>query len=260
MREGKKLKLVAVAGDKIKSYYVSVRPGAVYSTIAGPVKGELLLEKGSGSIIRLSRGVVYVFEPTWMEILEHWGLRGTQVIYPKDSSYMVLRSGLRSGSRVFEAGLGSGFLSSVILSYICPDGLLFGFEVRGEFYERALKNISGLGLDSCLRAENIDVVEGLGKLDANSIDAGFLDLPKPERVLEEAFRVLKPSAILSVFLPTISQVERLLSSIDSDKWFVESVEEILLRTWEAKVGALRPSPRMIGHTGFLIFLRRLKEK
>ncbi len=257
MEEGARVKLLAIAGDKRREYFVTVRRKAVYSTIAGPVKGEVLLESGYGSRIDTLRGSIYVLKPTWLEELENWARRGTQVIYPKDSAYMAIRAGLRHGSEVFEAGLGSGFLSASILSIICPGGKLYGYEVRREFYDNALHNIRSIGFGDCIEAYNMDVVEGLKFLDNESLDAGFLDLPRPENVLEEAWRVLKPSSPLIVFLPTVSQIERLVSAVDGDKWIVESVEELLLREWEAKPGALRPLPRMIGHTGFLVFLRRI---
>ena len=257
VKPGCPVKLLAVSGDRRREYLFFLRQGGVYSTVAGPVKAEDLVEAGYGGILEAARGTIYVVRPSWLEILEYRGKRRTQVIYPKDSGYMVLRAGLRPGSRVFEAGFGSGFLSTVILSLVCPTGELHVFEVRREFADIALENVGLSGFEECLRLSLGDVLEGLRGYGDGFFDAGFLDLPDPWRVLGEASRVLKPGAPLLVFLPTSSQVDKLLSRLEGF-FAVERVEELLLRSWEPNPGALRPSPRMIGHTGFIVVLRALR--
>ncbi len=253
------VKVIAVSGDRRREYLFFLKERGVYSTIVGPLRAEELVEAGYGGVVEAARGTAYVVRPTWVEVLEHKGRRRTQVIYPKDSAYMVLRAGLRVGSRVFEAGFGSGFLSTVILSVICPGGELHVFELRSEFAESAAWNVGLVGLGDCLRMRLGDVLEGLPEYPSGFFDAGFLDLPDPWRVLGEASRVLKPGSPLLVFLPTSSQVDKLLSQ--SGRFFaVDRVEEVLLRPWEPNPGALRPSPRMIGHTGFILVLRALHKR
>ena len=236
-------------------YYVRARPGGVYSTIAGPVRGEDIISALPSGVLEAVRGLVYVLEPSWIDLLEGWAERRTQVIYPKDASYIAVRLGLRDGSRVLEAGLGSGFLASVILSHICPTGRLIAYEIRREHLEAAVRNIGLAGFTECLDARLGDVAEA--GLEPESIDALALDLPDPWRVLPRVAPLLRRAAPAAVFLPTTSQVDKLLSRLDGRAWLVEAVEEILLRGWEASPGALRPSPRMIGHTGFIILLRRV---
>ena len=245
-------KLVAVTRDgRRREYLVRLRPRGVYSTIAGPVRGEDALRLLPAGRIEALRGWVYVLEPTWAEILEGLGERRTQVIYPKDSGYMVLRAGLRPGSTVLEAGIGSGFLSAAILSVICPTGRLIAYEAREEHLEAALRNLELAGLSGCLDARHGDVRKAQ---DLPLLDAAFLDMPDPWTVLSVLRESLRPAGLLLVFLPTASQVEKLLSRAGPE-WLVESVEEILRREWEPNPGALRPSPRMIGHTGFIVTLR-----
>jgi len=50
--------------------------------------------------------------------------RNAQIIQPHDASYMIFRSGVRTGSVVLEAGAGSGSLSSFILWSIGSSGKL----------------------------------------------------------------------------------------------------------------------------------------
>ena len=236
-------------------YSVRVRPGGVYSTIAGPVRGRDILEAGPGGVVRSLRGRVYVLAPTWLDMLEGWGERRTQVVYPKDAAYIGVRLGLRSGSTVLEAGLGSGFLTSVLLALVCPGGRLVGFELREEHLEAAVRNVGLAGFSECLDARLGDVAGA--ELGEEILDAAVLDLPDPWRVLPAVRPWLKPGRPAAVFLPTSSQVDRLLASL-GEGWVVEGVEEILRREWEPSPGALRPSPRMIGHTGFMVFLRAVR--
>jgi tRNA (adenine57-N1/adenine58-N1)-methyltransferase len=254
LAEGFPIKLIVVTDDgRRRAYYLRPRRGAVYSTIAGPIRGGSILEAGLGGAIHAQRGTAYVVEPTWIERLENFGRRMTQVIYPKDSSYIAIRLGLRPGSILLEAGLGSGFMTSVAAAIVCPTGLIIVYEVREDLIESAHKNLELAGFSGCVEIRRGDV---RGARDLPSLDAVMLDLPDPWNALPAISRYLKPGKPAAVFLPTISQVDKLLASLP-EGWIVESVEEILLREWEVKPGALRPSPRMIGHTGFIVLVRRL---
>ncbi len=247
------VKVLVEGGDRRRAYYFRPTRKGVYSTFAGPILGEKLVESEYGSVIELPRGRAYLLKPTWIEILENFGTRRTQVIYPKDSAYIALRLGLRPGSTVLEAGLGSGFLTAVLAAFVCPTGSIVAYEVRKEAYEAAIHNLKLAGLYDCVSARLGDVRNA--EFDT-IFDAAALDLPDPWEVLPRIAVYVKRSAPVAVFLPTTTQVEKLIGRVGKD-WAVTSVEEILLREWEPTPGALRPSPRMIGHTGFIVFLRRL---
>jgi len=250
------LRLLAVdVRGRRRVYSVRVWSGGVYSTIAGPVRGRDILEAGPGGVVEGVRGRVYVLPPTWLDLLEGWAERRTQVVYPKDSAYIGVRLGLGSGSVVLEAGLGSGFLTSVLLALVCPGGRVIGFEARADHLEAAVRNVGLTGFRDCLDARLGDVAEA--GLEEESVDAVVLDLPDPWRVLPAVRPWLRPGRPAAVFLPTSSQVDRLLAGL-GEGWVVESVEELLRREWEPSPGALRPSPRMIGHTGFIVFLRAVR--
>jgi len=258
VRLGDLVAVLVVRGWRRRTYYFRVERGRVYSTFAGAIRWDELagLEYGS----RLLRGGAewYVLPPTWVEWLVNAGARRSQVIYPKDSGYMVLRAGLRPGSRVFEAGLGSGFLTSVIAAVVCPTGLIYGVEARRDMLEAALANLEALGFRDCLVARLGDVKGGVG---ARGLDAGFLDLPDPWEALDAAWEALKPGAPLVLFLPTMTQLDKLARGVERHGGFV-AVEagELLHREIELVPGAVRPSPRMIGHTGYYIVLRRLASR
>ncbi|MCE4627179.1 MAG: hypothetical protein F7B78_06000, partial [Desulfurococcales archaeon] len=55
-----------------------------------------------------------------------------------------------------------------------------------------------------------------------------------------------------------NQLDKLVTRVEEGGLFViEEAFEILKREIEMVPGAVRPSPRMIGHTGYIVVLRRL---
>ena len=253
--EGDPVLLRVEQGWKRRTYSFRARRKAVYATFAGPIRGDEIVGKPWGYAGRVGRAIYYVLPPLHHGYLESFARRRSQVIYPKDSGYMVVRAGLRPGSRVFEAGLGSGFLTRVIALAVCPTGRIYAVEARGDMLETALDNLRALGLDGCLEARLGDVRKGVG---ATGLDAGFLDMPDPWNALDAAREALRPGAPLVVFLPTMTQLDKLADAVEAHPFFmVEDAVEILLREVEMVPGAVRPSPRMIGHTGYIVVLRAL---
>ena len=59
------------------------------------------------------------------------------------------------------------------------------------------------------------------------------------------------------YVPTINQVEKLLSSLS--KWSEIEISEMIQRTWQPKLDAIRPDTNILGHTGFIISARLLNK-
>ncbi|MCE4625968.1 MAG: tRNA (adenine-N1)-methyltransferase [Desulfurococcales archaeon] len=252
IEEGDPVKLIAIVGERRREYHIRAWKAGMYSTIAGPVAGRQIVGSTYGTRIDTVRGQVYLVKPTWIEVLQHHARRKTQVIYPKDSGYIALRAGIKHGYTVLEAGIGSGFLSAVLLAILCPDGRLIAYETRKEHAQAARRNIELTGHSNCLELRIGDVG---GARDLPPLDAIILDLPDPWTVLGNLHPHLKPGRPAIVFVPTANQIIKLLQNLPSG-WLIESIEEIIKREWEPNPEALRPSPRMIGHTGYIITLRR----
>ena len=82
-------------------------------------------------------------------------------------------------------------------------------------------------------------------------------MPDPWEALDVLWPALKPSSPLIVFLPTYNQVEKLAARIRDDRWVVQTALETMMRYLEPVPGAVRPSTRTIGFTGFILVLRRV---
>src|SRR4030066_1440982 len=90
------------------------------------------------------------------------------------------------------------------------------------------------------------------------MDAGVLDLPNPHDYIFQAKEALKPGGYLGSLLPTTNQVSTLLISLRRSNFAFIEVCEILLRYYKAVADRLRPTDRMIAHTGYLIFSRSVE--
>ncbi len=250
---------VLVYIDRRRRWIVRVERGRVFGSDRGVAKHDDFLGKPFGSSVRLSAGFsAYVLKPLLIDYLEKGFDRRTQVLYPKDMGLILLLLGVGPGSRVLEAGIGSGFMTSVLANVVRPDGKVYAYEVREEFARIALRNLKRLGLDRFVEVKIRDIREGV---DERGLDAAILDMPDPWDALEVVHEALKPSAPAVFFLPTASQVDKLLAKLIEFGGFVDiRVFETLLREYRPVPGALRPETTMVGHTGYIVFARKvLKE-
>jgi tRNA (adenine57-N1/adenine58-N1)-methyltransferase len=59
------------------------------------------------------------------------------------------------------------------------------------------------------------------------------------------------------YLPTINQTALVREALDAYGFGMAETVEILRRTWHVEGRSIRPDHRMVAHTGFLTFARRL---
>jgi len=251
LREGD---VVLVYIDEKRRFIVKLTRGKILGTDRGYLSHDDLIGLSYGSAVKTSSGVqAYLFKPLRHDYV-HSIARFTQVIYPKDAALMIHLSGIGCGSRVGEAGVGSGALSIAIASIIGDSGRLYGYDVS----ERALKvtreNLERAGLLHRVILSKRDVRDGL---DVESLDAFFLDIPDPWNAVKSVSKALAPSAPLLAYVPTVNQVEKTVLALRESGVFQDiHVYEVLLREYSVEKDAVRPKTKMIGHTGYIIFARR----
>jgi tRNA (adenine57-N1/adenine58-N1)-methyltransferase len=78
--------------------------------------------------------------------------------------------------------------------------------------------------------------------------------------LSQIHEVLANGGVLGTILPTTNQVSAFLRKIEEEHFDVADVAEILLRFYKPNSERLRPTDRMIAHTGYLVFARRMHTK
>lgn len=185
--------------------------------------------------------------------------RQTQVLYPKEIGYLLVKLGIGAGTRVIEAGSGSGSLTVALSHTVGDTGKVFTYERRPEFANLCRKNLERYGLGK--NVEQIvghDIADGFVKNTADEdtlADALFLDVRTPWEYTHLIPGAIRPGSPVAFLLPTISQVSDLLKALESGPYADLEVLEILVRRWKTVPDRLRPEDRMVAHTGFLVFAR-----
>lgn len=249
--------LIELASTQAKYFIFELNPGEEFHTHRGIVKHDDLIGKPFGSVIESHKGSrFYLFQPGITELVQTTK-RNTQIMYPKDIGYILLRLNIKPGSRVIEAGTGSGGFTQVLASYVGAEGRVFSFETREEMQNLARKNIARLGIGDRISFVIRDISEGFGE---TGVDAVFLDLPNPYDFIQQVKEALIPGGFFGALLPTTNQVTKLLIALERDNFVFIDVCEISLRFYQANANKFRPVDRMVAHTGYLIFARSVIEK
>jgi tRNA (adenine57-N1/adenine58-N1)-methyltransferase len=178
--------------------------------------------------------------------------RNTQIMYPKDIGFILVSMDIGPGKHILEAGTGSGSFTTALAFTVGSQGRVASYESRPEFQYLAQKNLDRLGLADRVDFKLRDIAEGF---DERNVDAVFLDLPNPQDYVLQAKEALKSGGYLGSILPTTNQVSTLLIALRRANFAFIEVCEILLRYYKAVADRLRPTDRMVAHTGYLIFAR-----
>lgn len=247
--------LVFLLGRDRKSFIVRLEPGAELQTHRGVIRHDDLIGQPLGREVQSHLGYPFlVLEPSTHDLILDLK-RITQIMYPKDIGYVLLKMNVRPGSRVVEAGTGSGGLTLALARAVMPTGRVYSYEVRPDVLNLAAKNLEKLGLLPFVELKERDIEEGFDEVD---VDALFLDLRTPWEYLDQAHAALKSGGFFGATLPTTNQVVQLIRALPEHGFSAIEVEEILLRTYKAVPARLRPMDRMVAHTGYLVFARKIE--
>lgn len=239
--------------DKKRTYLVEVEKGKAFHTHRGFIQLDELIGREYGIRIKSSTGIEFVtFKPTLRDFIFK-SLRRTQIVYPKDIALMVMFSGIGPGSRVVEAGTGTGALTTALAFYVRPSGCVYSYEIRDEFIETALRNLKRAGVSNYVELKKKDITGGI---EEENLDAVVLDLATPWLVVPHAFNALKGSGTLVSFSPTIDQVVKMVEALKEQGFLDTETVECLVRSMQTEKGKTRPETLMTAHTGYITFARK----
>lgn len=244
-----------------------------------PSQGEETPPTVPAKAVAASSGFVYILRPTaelWTSSLPH----RTQVVYTPDYSYILQRIRARPGSRIIEAGAGSGSFTHAAVRAVYSGyprspsdskGKVFSFEFHEPRFEALTRDIRQHGLDGLVEVTHRDVYQNGFLLDSQSpkATAVFLDLPAPWKALRQLAR--RPmaqgpgrarndgtaahwtsplddqkSVYICTFSPCIEQVTRTVAEMRTLGWTDIDVVEIAhrrLNVMRERVGVHLPAER-----------------
>ena len=189
-----------------------------------------------------------ILEPTFTDLLSK-AKRGPQIILNKDIGLILTATGIDKNSTVLDAGSGSGFLACNLARFVKK---VVSYERREEFLKIAKENAELLGMKN-ITFKAKDIYEGI---EEKNLDLIVLDLAEPWKTVDHAYNALTPGAFFVAYLPNINQVEEFIRTAEK-KFFTIRIVELLERAWHIEEQRIRPNSQMIGHTGFLCFLRKI---
>jgi tRNA (adenine57-N1/adenine58-N1)-methyltransferase catalytic subunit len=249
--------LVQLLGQRHKSHFVRLKDGAVFQTHRGELKHDDIIGKPWGSRLTSHTGhSFFLMRPGFADLITEIK-RNTQIIYPKDIGYIVMVMGIGPGVHVLEAGTGSGALTAAFAYLVGDSGRVTSYEKREQMQNLARNNLTRLGLLDRVELKLGDVIDGF---EERNVDAVFLDLPNPYDYLAQVKDSLKLGGFLGLILPTANQVSRTLEALRIHDFAFPEVCEIMLRFYKPDWERLRPTDRMVAHTGYLVFGRSVAEK
>jgi tRNA (adenine57-N1/adenine58-N1)-methyltransferase len=253
-----------VAGDRVqltdqkgKIYSITITPGKEWHTHKGWIVHDDLIGLPEGSVVSTSAGLKFT---AFIPLLTDYVLsmpRGATIVYPKDAALIVGFADIFPGARVLEAGVGSGALTLSLLRAVGPSGAVHSVERREEFAANATSNI-----ENYFGGRPANWSLAIGSVQEQEFDHDFdrviLDMLAPWECVEMAAKVLRPGGVFMAYVATTTQLSATAEALKDDGHFTEPESfESMVRGWHHEGLAVRPQQRMIGHTGFLIFSRRM---
>ncbi len=183
--------------------------------------------------------------------------RRAQIITMKDAAVILAETGVTSETIVFDAGAGSGGLACFLGKYAKK---VFSFDIREDHLECCEKNKILLKLDNIF-FHKVDITdsESVKKVvKSEKADVFVIDMPEPLSSLKTVKEFLKIGGYFVTYAPQITQAKEIVNAIENDDSFsLICAKEILHRPWDLTKRKSKPLNIEIGHTGFLVFCRKI---
>ncbi|MCO6450650.1 MAG: tRNA (adenine-N1)-methyltransferase [Caldilineales bacterium] len=248
---------ILLVGKEGKRYLVQPAPGGSWSSNRGHISFDDIIGQPVGQVITTQIGHEYlVLRPTTSDLIQHLK-RTTQIVYPKDAAQLIMELDLWDGKRLIEAGTGSGGLTLAFARAVMPSGRVYSYEAREEHQRLARRNLEKRGLLAAVDFKLRDIAEGF---DETEVDAVFLDVREADRFIPQVEAALADGGMFGSLLPTANQVSALTAALQAGDFVEIRIQELLVRPWKPVPDRLRPNDRMIAHTGFLVFARKISAR
>jgi len=202
----------------------------------------------------------YVYIPSFDEFILLMK-RGPQIIYPKDIGAILIAGNISKNSNILEIGTGSGALTLYLNLILDKKSQLFTLDENEKNQRRAQKTIERFVASSKIN-NLVDVNYINSKLSAfafndlaDKVDTIITDIPEPwEFFLKNQ---IKQNLNWVSYLPSISQVEKIVTKLRENNFVNIKITETLNREWIVDKKIVRPKNEMVGHTGFVVGARYL---
>lgn len=230
------------------NYLKRIIPGNSFNGKGGTIRFADLV----GLPFGIRYGEYHLFEATLEDVIMYGIKRETQIVYPKDAFHIAFKLNLSHGTRMLEVGTGSGALTCIFSRMVGPEGRVVTIDKEERHFRNARRNIERFAA-----WDNVEAVNGeVETYEGGDFDAAFVDVREPWLCLSRVWELMADSAPLGMIVPTANQITEVLRVLPEYFGDVEVIE-LLLRKYKTVAERVRPFDRMVAHTGYLIFARRL---
>ena len=253
--------LIFLILDQKRRWLVQVKSGGTFHTHRGIIEFDEIIGKHFGSVVFSkpyeTQGYKFVvLKPLPSDYILHMS-RKTQIIYPEDTGLILVYSGIGPGSIVIEAGCGSGALTCILGNLVRPRGHIYSYDISEKSIKRANLNVKKAELEDVVTIEYGDILHET--LPHKNADIVVLDMATPWDAITKIKDYLKYSGTVVSFSPTIEQVKKTVFSMKEQNFVEVNTYELIKRKIQVKENATRPEIRMIGHTGYITFGRKIED-
>ena len=232
------------------NFLIKVAPGNSQGTHFGQIKHNEIMEHDYGEAIYTPKGeIFYLMRPTIAGFTRRIK-RNTQIVFPKDSGFILQHMNIFPGCTVVECGTGSGSLCCTFAHFVGDTGKVCTYDRREEFSALAKKNAEKWGVAHRIEFNVRELKDGFKERNA---DAVFLDVPTPWEFIDKAYEALAPGNHLGILIPTANQLSATIEKLNEFGFMDINAVEIMLRYYKTDPKRIRPEDVMIGHTGYLVF-------
>ena len=248
--------LVAFIDREGRTYLQRLASGGKFHSHRGYVTHEAAIGAVPGTVVSSSHGAkFYVFYPTLIDFTMNMP-RKSGIIYPKDTSIILLWADVFPGAKVLIGGVGSGALLLAVARQVGTSGVIVAYDVREDMLEHAARNLREFVSE--LPDLTLKVGDIYEPIPEEGFDRVLLDVPEPWRALPTLRKALVPGGIVCAYVPSITQANNFVNALkEAGSYALTETLEVLVRNWHIAGRSVRPHHRMVGHTGFLSFARKL---
>ena len=188
--------------------------------------------------------------------------RGPQIIYPKDIGSIIISGNISKFSNILEIGTGSGALTLYLSLILDKESSLITLDENNKNQRRAQKTIeryisSNHAENKSLEIQYLNLQLSDFKFDdvSKKVDTVITDIPEPWEFFDN--NSVKQNLQWISYLPSITQVQKIVTELFKNDFININVTETLNREWIVDKRIVRPKNEMVGHTGFVVSGRLL---
>ena len=244
-----------VDGDGRKSFLRASRSMLEVGRI-GVVDGRAICDASFGDVLVVGGSEFTILKPSILDVIGSVQ-RKAQIMSPKDSFLVPMYLDLESGSRVIEAGAGSGALTVVLLKAVAPSGKVYSYDNREDHAKQARKNVEMSGHSACWDFKIGDICTA--KLERD-VDAVVLDIPNPWDAVDNVRGAIRAGGHLCCYVPNANQLDRTVRAMREADFREVYAFETIQREMVIHDGGVRPSFDTLGHTGYMAFARAFRKR